>query len=216
MTGRYWPVRLSHGPVTLRPLRRRDESDWARIRQRSPAWFRPWDSTRPAESPEPGLDFARMVRVFGVRARRGQILPWAVEYTPPGARRPVFAGQVTVSGIMRGSACWAQVGYWIDPAWAGRGIIPTAVALACDHCFDVLRLHRIEIAIRPENTNSLAVVRKLGFRYEGRRARYMHVDGDWRDHDMFVLTAEEAPDGVLARLDRPPIAGAGEDPPPAR
>jgi len=65
----------------------------------------------------------------------------------------------------------------------------------------VLRLHRIEIAIRPENANSLAVVRKLGARYEGRRERYMHVDGAWRDHDVFVLTSEEVTGGVLARYE---------------
>jgi ribosomal-protein-alanine N-acetyltransferase len=85
--------------------------------------------------------------------------------------------------------------------WAGRGIIPTAVAMACDYCFDVLRLHRIEIAIRPENANSLAVVRKLGARYEGRRERYMHVDGAWRDHDVFVLEAETTAGTVLARYE---------------
>lgn len=147
------------------------------------------------------MTFGQLVATFSGRARRGQMLPWAVEYTPPG-ERPVFAGQVTVSGITHGSACWAQVGYWIDPKWAGRGIIPTAVAMATDYCFEVLRLHRMEIAIRPENSNSLAVVRKLGFGYEGRRERYMHVDGDWRDHDVFVLTNEEVPDGVLARLER--------------
>lgn len=201
MAGAYWPVRLTHGAVTLRPLRRRDEADWSRIRQRSPSWFRPWDSTRPVDAPEPSLSFSQLVTTFSGRARRGLMLPWAVEYTPPDGK-PVFAGQVTVSGITRGSACWAQMGYWIDPAWAGRGIIPTAVAMACDYCFETLKLHRIEIAIRPENTNSLAVVRKLGFRYEGRRERYMHVDGDWRDHDMFVLTAEEVPGGVLARFER--------------
>lgn len=199
--GAFWPVRLSHGPVTLRPVRRRDEADWARIRNRSGSWFQPWDSTRPPESPEPGMDFAQLVMTFTGRARHGQMLPWAVEYTPPGETRGVFAGQVTVSGITRGSACWAQVGYWIDPAWAGRGIIPTAVAMACDYCFNVLRLHRIEIAIRPENANSLAVVRKLGFRYEGRRPRYMHVDGDWRDHEMFALHADEVGPGLLARLE---------------
>lgn len=148
------------------------------------------------------MTFPQLVATFTGRARRGLMLPWAVEYTPPGEKKPVFVGQVTVSGITRGSACWAQVGYWIDPAWAGRGIIPTAVAMACDHCFETLKLHRLEIAIRPENSNSLAVVRKLGFRFEGRRERYMHVDGDWRDHDMFVLTAEEVPEGVLARFER--------------
>ena len=198
----HWPVRLTHGAITLRPLRRRDEAEWARIRRRAGAWFKPWDSSRPADAVEPGLTFRQLVAQFSARARRGQMLPWAVEYTPSDTKRRLFVGQVTVTGITRGSACWAQIGYWIDPKWAGRGIIPTAVAMACDYCFTTLRLHRIEIAIRPENTNSLAVVRKLGFRYEGRRERYMHVDGDWRDHDMFVLTAEEVPEGVLARYER--------------
>ena len=69
-----WPVRLHHGPVTLRPLRRRDEEDWARIRQRSGSWFRPWDSTRPPDATEPGMTFAQLVATFSARARRGQML----------------------------------------------------------------------------------------------------------------------------------------------
>ncbi len=196
-----WPVTLQHGAVTLRPLRMSDEVAWREIRQRGESWFRPWDSTRPPGSLDDALPFAALVRRFRKRARRGAMLPWAVEYTPPG-ERPRFVGQVTVSGITHGSASWAQIGYWIDPRWAGRGIIPTAVAMAVDHCFTALRLHRIEIAIRPENTNSLAVVRKLGFRYEARHPRYMHVDGDWRDHDLFALHSEDVPEGVLTRLER--------------
>jgi ribosomal-protein-alanine N-acetyltransferase len=43
------------------------------------------------------------------------------------------------------------------------------------------------------------VVQKLGFRYEGLRRRYIHIDGDWRDHCAFALTQEEVPNGVLAR-----------------
>jgi ribosomal-protein-alanine N-acetyltransferase len=193
-----WPVVLQEGPVRLRPVRVRDERAWAEIRQRGATWFRPWDSTRPPDSVEDAVTFAGLVRRSNARARHGGMLPWAVEYTPAGGR-PRFVGQVTVGGITHGSASWAQIGYWIDPAWAGRGIIPTAVAMACDYCFAALRLHRIEIAIRPENANSVAVVRKLGFRFEGRRPRYMHVDGDWRDHDMYALHREEAPEGVLAR-----------------
>jgi ribosomal-protein-alanine N-acetyltransferase len=30
----------------------------------------------------------------------------------------------------------------------------------------------------------------------------MHVDGAWRDHDLFALHAEEVPEGLLARLAR--------------
>ena len=76
---------------------------------------------------------------------------------------------------------------------------PTAVALATDHVFFSLGLHRMEICIRPENEPSLRVVEKLGFRYEGLRRRFIHINGDWRDHFCFALTVEELPQGVLRR-----------------
>ncbi|MEK9665298.1 MAG: GNAT family protein, partial [Candidatus Nanopelagicales bacterium] len=108
-------------------------------------------------------------------------------------------GQVTVGGIARGSLQSAYIGYWIDQRYAGRGIMPTAVAMATDHCFIAGGLHRVEINIRPENAASLRVVEKLGFRNEGMRERYLHIDGGWRDHVTFALCAEEVPEGLLAR-----------------
>lgn len=120
-------------------------------------------------------------------------MPWAVTYEGG------LAGQLTVAGITRGSAQFAHVGYWVDQALAGRGVIPTALALAVDHCFFVLGLHRIEVNIRPENRASLRVVEKLGFRPEGLRVRYLHIDGAWRDHLTFALTVEEVPGGLLRR-----------------
>ena len=198
-TQQQWPVELSHGPVTLRPWRLQDRRAWNEIRQRNAAWTAPWDSTRPPDSIEPPLTFAGMVRQFNRRARLGQMLPFAVDYRPDG-QAWLLAGQLTISGITHGSASWAQAGYWVDQRWAGRGIIPTALALAVDHCFFTLHLHRTEVAIRPENVRSLRVVEKLGFRHEGSRARYMHVDGDWRDHEMFALHADEVGPGLLARL----------------
>ena len=78
---------------------------------------------------------------------------------------------------------------------------PTALALAGDYLFGELRLHRLEVAIRPENEKSIRVVQKLGLRYEGERPRYLHVDGDWRDHSMFAVHAEEVGEGgLLGRL----------------
>ena len=83
------------------------------------------------------------------------MLPWLVFFDEPsGSAEPALAGQLTVSGIVGGSASWGQIGYWVDQRLAGRGIIPTAVALAVDYCFQVIGLHRIEIAIRPENTRA--------------------------------------------------------------
>ena len=74
-------------------------------------------------------------------------------------------------------------------------------------------MHRMEICIRPENAPSLRVVEKLGFRYEGLRRRYIHINGDWRDHFCFALVAEEIPVGVLRRwLDGRVPVGAGTVP----
>lgn len=80
--------------------------------------------------------------------------------------------------------------------------MPTAVALVSDHCFRTVGLHRIEVCIRPENGPSRRVVEKLGFREEGLRPRYLHIDGAWRDHLVFALTAEEVPEGLLGRWRR--------------
>jgi len=117
----------------------------------------------------------------------------------PGQRDPVIVGQLTVSSIIWGSAMMATLGYWVDKACAGRGIAPTAVAMATDHCFKVLGLHRMEINIRPENAASLRVVEKLGFRDEGYRPRFLHINGEWADHRSFALTSEEVPEGLLNR-----------------
>ena len=74
----------------------------------------------------------------------------------------------------------------------------------------------MEICIRPENGPSLRVVEKLGFRYEGLRRRYIHINGDWRDHFCFALVAEEVQEGVLRRwLEGRVPAGQGTVPPDA-
>jgi ribosomal-protein-alanine N-acetyltransferase len=94
------------------------------------------------------------------------------------------------------------VGYWIDQRHAGHNVMPTAVALVVDHCLQQLRLHRVEVAIRPENTASLRVVEKLGFTEVGYARGYLHIDGEWRDHRLFALTVEEVGDGLLRRFRR--------------
>jgi len=120
-------------------------------------------------------------------------LPFLIEY------KGEIAGQLNVSAIAYGSVSSATIGYWVSERFAGKGLTPTAVALATDHCFFSMGLHRMEICIRPENEPSLRVTEKLGFRYEGLRRRYIHINGDWRDHFCFALTVEDVPTGVLRR-----------------
>ena len=194
-----WPVRLtvSLGPdtITLRPLRFSDAKVWRSARQRNGAWLVPWDATAPPGAEVRPTTFHSLVWRLQRQARRGTTYPFVVEVN--GA----FAGQVTVNNIVRGSAQFASIGYWLDRDFAGRGVMPRAVAMVIDHCFCSVGLHRIEIAIRPENSNSLRVVEKLGLRESGYAPKFLHIDGAWRDHRIYSVTVEECRDGMLNRLE---------------
>ena len=192
--------------MRLRPISRGDRATWQRLRRANADWLRRWDATAPARTasgarPAP-RSYAGMVRAMRREARSGRQLPFAVEYEGR------FVGQLTVSNIVRGSAQFASIGYWIDERYAGRGIITRAVAMAIDHGFGPVGLHRIEIAIRPENSSSLRVVEKLGLQQIGYAPRFLHIDGDWRDHVLFAITREEIPLGAVHRLDL--RSGAGD------
>lgn len=189
-----WPARMRSGDVTVRPLEPADGRAWREVRRRNAAWLAPWDATVPPGAAARPDSFRSLVRRLHKQARAGTTYPFAIEV---GGQ---FAGQVTVNNIVRGSAQFASIGYWIDQRYAGRGVTPLAVALVIDHCFRVARLHRVELAIRPENTNSLRVAEKLGMHEVGYAPRFLHIDGDWRDHRLYAVTVEECPEGMVARL----------------
>ena len=196
-----WPVHLAHGPVGLRPLRVRDATGWSDLRIRNEAWLAPWEG-RPPDAPDTTwaerhstATYASMLRVLRREAKAGRSLPFAVTYDR------TLVGQITVQNIIRGAFNSGTIGYWVDESVAGKGVMSTAVAMVVDHCFGPVRLHRVEANVRPENLPSLRLIAKVGFRPEGSRSRYLFIDGAWRDHLGFALTAEDLPGGVLAALE---------------
>jgi ribosomal-protein-alanine N-acetyltransferase len=66
-----------------------------------------------------------------------------------------------------------------------------ALDLVIAHAFGPLRLHRLEANIQPNNLRSIALVRGLGFSYEGFARRYLKVGGLWRDHELWALLKED-------------------------
>ncbi|WP_111767748.1 GNAT family N-acetyltransferase [Nakamurella deserti] len=194
--GRLGPVPSALGPVELRPLRAADGVDWRRMRIRDEALIRPWDPsssltwvarhTRPA-----WMDHRAMLRQA---ARLGTALPFAVTV---GGR---FAGQVTIGGIQRFPLHSGWVGYWIGSEFAGRGVATVAVAQVVAHALTEGALHRVEATVSPANHASQRVLAHLGFRQEGLLQRYLDIDGGWRDHQLWALTAEEATGGAAGLL----------------
>lgn len=196
---RGWPVSLADGRVGLRPLRMRDATRWSELRIRNEQWLSPWEGRPESQPPatwaarHSPVVFTTMLRNVRREARAGRTLPLAITYDGR------LAGQVTASNVIRGAFDSTFVGYWVDGALAGRGVLPTALAMLVDHCFGPVGLHRVEANIRPENTASRRVVEKLGFRPEGVHQRYLFIDGGWRDHLSFAVTREDVPEGMLRR-----------------
>jgi [ribosomal protein S5]-alanine N-acetyltransferase len=195
---RLGPVRVAAGEVKLRPVRLRDGAAWSRLRLRDEEYLRIWEPEAEGTWAERFATMAWPVMCSGLRAtaRRGQALPFVI--TLDGR----FTGQLTLGNVVRGSLRSAWVGYWVESQAAGRGVGTGAVALAVDHAFGPVGLHRIEATVRPENTASLRVLAKLGFRDEGLLQRYLEVDGAWRDHRLLAITRDEVGTGLVPRLIR--------------
>lgn len=204
MSARGWPAELVAGPVLLRPPRLRDGMTWSSVRLRNEAWLTPWEPT----SPKPWAErhsvtaWPPLCSALRKAGKAGTMLPFVITYGG------TLVGQINVSNVVWGAQRGCTVGYWVDGAVAGRNIVPTALALVIDHLLTTVGLHRVEVDIRPENQASLRVVEKLRLRREGYFERYLDIDGGWRDHVAFAVTADEVSrEPMLSRvpsLPRPP------------
>lgn len=198
-----WPARpgpllVPAGAVELRPPRLLDASAWSGLRLRDRTYLQRWEPTTIGDWRDRNALLAWPAQWSALRgqARRGHALPFAI--TVDGR----FAGQLTVGNIVRGALRSAWVGYWVAEGLSRGGVATAAVALTVDHCFGPAGLHRLEATVRPENAPSLRVLEKAGFRREGLFERYLDVEGAWRDHYVFGLTAEDHPAGAAAELVR--------------
>ncbi|RBP99427.1 RimJ/RimL family protein N-acetyltransferase [Bifidobacterium xylocopae] len=194
MPDRLGPV-AGHGDFALRPLLLDDEAEWGRVRWSNDSWLAPWESGDPEGGA--GLSFAQWVSRMRQAEAEGSGAVFAMVF------QTAIVGQISLGAIRYGSMRSGMVGYWVDRAHAGHGFAPLALALLGDwalHDPSGPRLHRLEVAILPENARSLRVPAKLGMRSEGLRPGYMFVRGGWRDHLTFSLLADDIRTPLVGRL----------------
>jgi RimJ/RimL family protein N-acetyltransferase len=85
----------------------------------------------------------------------------------------------------------AHLGYAIAADHWGHGYATDACRTMLAYAFETLGLHRVSAAIGPDNLASIAVVKRLGFSYEGRIRHHVFTNGAWRDSLLYSLLTDE-------------------------
>lgn len=177
---------------------------------------RPIASPRAFVAPLDGLDGSELWEaVDGSRANLQRYLPW-VPFQTDGDSSLRFAeacaadwdlGRAFRFGLReRGSNRFlgvvglenvnplhrkADLGYWLRDDATGLGFMTEGAAVCIEWGLRVLELHRLRVAAATDNHRSLAVIARLGFRFEGIAREVEWCDGRWLDHATFGLLETE-------------------------
>ena len=178
------PVTLEGNRVHLRPPRRTDQRVFIDCAKQSRALHRGW-----VQAPETPTAFASYVARYHSTDPAPRNVGFLVIRNEDGA----IVGVINFSEIIRGAFHSGYVGYYAFAPYAGDGYMAEGFALALDHAFREMKLHRIEANVQPANIRSLALVERLSFTREGYSRRYVKIAGRWRDHVRFGMLAEEWP-----------------------
>lgn len=125
----------------------------------------------------------------------GQALTLGVEVTETGE----LVGDVVLFWHSR-EHLGGEIGYVVNPAFAGHGYATEAAHALLRLGFEELRLHRIVARIEERNEPSARLARRLGMRQEARLVRNEMFKGEWSTELDFAMLAEEWP-AQRARLD---------------
>ncbi|MDQ7081234.1 MAG: GNAT family protein [Paracoccaceae bacterium] len=167
--------------LTLRLPRTSDHGQWARLRQQSASFLKPWEPTWSRDHLT-RRSFSHRVQAARRAAAAGTGLPLML------IRREdqILVGAITLDNIQRGPAQTGTIGYWIGEPFARQGYMREAVTALVYHAFTELDLSRIQAGCLPENRASRGVLEKCGFKYEGVAQSYLQIAGRWRNHVLYA------------------------------
>ena len=146
------------------------------------ARWEPWAATTPS------LERTRGFLEAGAKGWvDGAQLPVAIAVPADGGWRLVGSAGLRIDRFLRSG----EIGYWIDAAYEGRGLVTRAVTTLVDAGFRQYGLGRLTIGAIVDNVRSRAVAERLGFTEEGILRGAIPFGADRRDEVVYGLLAED-------------------------
>lgn len=180
------PVIRANG-LYLRYPRAADYAAWAQLRGESRAFLAPFEPSWATDELTRSA-FRRRLKRYQKETR----LDSAYAFLVFREEDDVLMGGCTLSNVRRGVTQCCALGYWIGERFARQGFMFDAIRGLIPFIFTTLGLHRIEAACLASNDASKNLLIKIGFRQEGIARRYLLINGEWQDHVLFALLAEDA------------------------
>jgi len=177
---------IKGGGVYLRYPRIADYAGWAAVRGESREFLAPWEPAWARDELSKGA-FRRRIKRYQKETRLDSAYAFFVFRKDDDA----LMGGCTLSNVRRGVTQCCALGYWIGERFSRQGYMFDAVRALVPFIFSTLGLHRIEAACLPSNEPSKNLLVKVGFSHEGLARGYLQIDGEWRDHVLFALLADD-------------------------
>ena len=102
-----------------------------------------------------------------------------------------LTGEIRLHGVSEDRSARLALGLF-RPQARGRGLGRAAIALALDHAFGPLALHRVELRVLAANARAIRCYEAAGFRHEGRLRDAARIGAGYQD-DLVMAILETDP-----------------------
>lgn len=160
----------------------KDYEEWALVRTKNQQHLKPFEPKWASDCLSRDF-FARRLERQDTEHKAGRGCYFLIHHKKSGD----IIGGINLNNIQMGAARHADLGYWIDEAYQGKGYMKESVSLVIEYAFNNLKLKRLNAACLPDNTRSINLVKSLGFEEEGFAKQYLQINGQWQDHVLFGL-----------------------------
>ena len=152
-------------------------------RQRNGDHLRPWEPTR---NPVDGT-LEQACQRAATKSALAFADGLAVHFIATDPASGDMLAACNFTNIVHGVFQACHLGYSVDHAWQGQGLMQEVVQVGIAHMFGRKGLHRIMANHMPSNVRSEKLLRALGFEREGYARAYLKIAGQWQDHVLNAL-----------------------------